>query len=299
MSDLIFHILRATLSSATPIMLAALGGMFTYYANVFNIAMEGMMLMGAFFAVYGSYFFGSWFIGIVFALLSGVVMALLFAMIAVYLRADEFVTGIGLNMLALGWTTYALRSTFNVKGALISPKIISLPKLNIPGFENLRSLGEIFSGHPFILYVSFALAIIFEFLIFESKFGMRLRATGEDSETVKSAGINPARMKLISTILCGLLSALAGVYLSLGYVTLFSENMSNGRGWISLAIIILVKGRPLSILLLSLIFGFFESLGLIMQNYDIAPQFTSMIPYLATLFVLYTYAKKKIRGEGF
>lgn len=284
---------RATLSSATPIMLAALGGMFTYYANIFNIAMEGIMLTGAFFAVYGSYFFGNWFLGLIFALISGLFMAALFALFAIYLRCDEFITGIGINMLALGWTTYALRSTFKVKGALISPKIVPLPKWNIPISDQLGQVGNIFSGHPFLVYMAFASALLLEIVVFNSKFGLHLRATGEDPEAAKSAGIKPIKMKLIATILCGLLSALAGVYLSLGYVTLFSENMSNGRGWISLAIIILVKGRPIGILSLSMIFGLFESVGLILQHYKLAPQFASMIPYLATLFVLYFYGKEK------
>lgn len=293
MIELVLHMFRATLSSATPIMLAALGGMFTYYANIFNIAMEGMMLTGAFFAVYGSYFFGSWVIGIAFALLSGLFMAGLFAFFAIYLRCDEFITGIGINMLALGWTTYALRSTFKVKGALISPKIVPLPKWNIPFLDRLGSVGNIFSGHPFLLYLAFVAVFILEILIFNSKFGLHLRATGEDPETSRSAGISPIKVKLIATVLCGLLSALSGVYLSLGYVTLFSENMSNGRGWISLAIIILVKGRPLAIFGLSLVFGLFESIGLILQHYKLAPQFAAMVPYLATLFVLYFYGKEK------
>lgn len=293
MTELVLHMCRATLSSATPVMLAAFGGMFTYYANIFNIAMEGMMLTGAFFAVYGSYFFGNWFLGLLFALLSGLFMAGLFALFAIYLRCDEFITGIGINMLALGWTTYALRSTFKVKGALISPKIIPLPKWNIPILDQLGPVGNIFSGHPFLLYLAFAMAFGLEIIIFSSRFGLHLRATGEDPEAAKSVGINPTKIKLLATMLCGLLSALAGVYLSLGYVTLFSENMSNGRGWISLAIIILVKGKPIAILGLSLIFGLSESIGLILQHYKLAPQFASMIPYLATLFVLYFYGKEK------
>ncbi len=297
MIDLTLHILRATLSSATPVMLAALGGMFTYYANIFNIAMEGMMLTGAFFAVYGSYFFGDWAIGTLFAVLSGLLMAALFAFFAIYLRCDEFITGIGINMLALGWTTYALRSTFNVKGALISAKIVPLPKWRVPILDRFEPIGSIISGHPFLLYLSFAIAVVLEIVIFNSRFGLHLRATGEDPEATKSAGINPIKIKLLATVLCGILSSLAGVYLSLGYVALFSENMSNGRGWISLAIIILVKGRPISILGLSLIFGLFESIGLILQHYKLAPQFAAMTPYIATLFVLYLYGKRKRKME--
>jgi len=290
---LLTSLLQASLSSCTPILLAALGGMFTYYANVFNIAMEGMMLIGAYFAVLGSYFFGSWIVGTLFALISGLVTALVFAFFAIYLKTDEFITGIGVNMLALGGTTYLLRNTFGVKGAFISPEIISLPRLDIPLLKDIPLLGDMLNGHPILVYIALVAAIGAEVLVFRTRFGLRLRATGEDSETTRSVGVNPERTKLWSIILSGLFSSLAGVYLSLGYVTLFSENMSNGRGWISLAIIILVRGRPLGILGMSLIFGFFEGLGLVLQNSDIPPQFTSMIPYIATLFALYVYSKQK------
>ncbi len=295
MLEVIGYLLHSTVSSASPILLAALGGMLTYHSNVFNIAMEGMMLTGAFFAVYGSYTFESWLMGIFLAILSGVVMALVFSFLAIFLRADEFVTGIGINMAAVGLTTYLLRSIFRVKGAFISQKIFPVPKWRIPVLENIPIVGDVISNHPFIVYVAIFIALFSEVLVFQTKFGLHLRAVGEDEEAARTVGINSNMFKFASTVLCGILSSLAGVYLSLGYVTLFSENMSAGRGWISLAIIILVKGRPIHILLLSLVFGFFESLGLTLQHYKLAPQFTAMIPYIATLFVLYSWARRKIQ----
>ncbi len=297
MLDTIGYLLHSTVSSASPILLAALGGMFTYYSNVFNIAMEGMMLTGAFFAVYGSYTYDSWFMGMLFAILSGVIMAIVFSLLAVFLRVDEFITGIGINMAAVGLTTYLLRSIFKVKGAFISQGIVAMPKWRLPLFERVPLIGDILSNHPFVVYVAVLLALFCELVIFETRFGIHLRAVGEDEQTAKSVGINSNAMKFISAVLSGILSSLGGVYLSLGYVSLFSENMSNGRGWISLAIIILVKGRPIHILLLSLLFGFFESLGLTLQHYKLAPQFTAMIPYVATLFVLYSWARRKFQSR--
>ncbi|RAO99794.1 ABC transporter permease [Petrotoga sp. 9PW.55.5.1] len=297
MNNIIISLIRDSFSSATPILLAALGGTFTFYANVFNIAMEGMMLIGAFFAVLGSYFFQSWLIGVLFALISGAITALIFSLFALYLKTDEFLTGIGINMLALGGTTYLLRNIFNVKGAFISPQIQSMPKWDIPVLKRIPILNEILNNHPFIVYITIILAILIDLIIFHTKFGLRLRATGEDKETARSLGVNPYKMKFVSILLSGILSSAAGTFLSLGYVTLFSENMSNGRGWISLAIIVLVKGRPLGILLISLIFGFFESVAFSLQHYNIPSQITSMIPYIITLVALFIYSFNKTKKE--
>jgi len=297
MNDLIISLIRDSFSSATPILLAALGGMFTYHTDVFNISMEGMMLVGAFYAVVGSYMFGSWYVGIVFALASGLIISLIYAFFVIYMKTDEFITGIGINMLALGGTTYLLRNMFHVKGAFISPSIVSIPKWDIPGLNRIPVVSDILNNHPFIVYIGIMAAITAHVIIFHTRFGLHLRAVGEEPEAARSVGVNPDRMKFIASLLSGFLSALAGVYLSLGYVTLFSENMSNGRGWISLAIIILVRGRPLSILSMSLIFGFFESVGLSLQNFGIAPQLTSMIPYIITIAALYLYGMERIKKK--
>jgi len=291
--DFVVALMRASINSATPILLAALGGAFTYYANVFNIAMEGMMLTGAYFGVIGSYFFANWEMGMLFAIVSSLLLSLLFSLFAIYLKSDEFVTGIAINMLALGGTTYLLRSTFHVKGAFISSKIIGMPSWKLGFLQSIPIIGNVLSGYPFLVYISFLLAIVVDVVVFKSRFGLRLRATGEEPVATRSLGINPTTVKFISALLSGVFCGLAGAFLSLGYVNLFSENMSNGRGWIALAIIILVRARPLGILILSLLFGFFEALAIVLQNSPIPPQFTSMVPYVATLFALYIYAKRK------
>lgn len=292
MYSIVVQLLHAALSSATPIALAAFGGMFSFHANVFNIAMEGMMLMGAYYAVYGAYMFGHWFYGVIFALISGVVLALIFSLFAIVFKVDEFITGIGINMLALGWTTYSLRATFHVKGAFISQAIPPIPRVNLPLVEKVPFIGEIFSAHPFLVFVSIISAFACHVVLYRTRFGLRLRAVGEEPSAVASVGLSAGMLKFWSAILCGLFSSLAGVYLSLGYVTLFAENMSNGRGWISLAIIILVRGKPGPIMLMSLVFGLLENLGLLLQRYAVPPQFTAMLPYIATLFVLYSYARR-------
>ncbi|NOY99548.1 MAG: ABC transporter permease [Chloroflexi bacterium] len=285
-------LINGMITAATPILLAALGGTLTFYAGIFNIAMEGMMLAGAFFAVIGSYFFNSWLMGILFAVLASLVMAVIFILFSVVLKTDEFVTGIGLNLFALGATTYFLRQIFKVKGAFSGPGIVSVPNIEIPLIKDIPLVGEILSGHNLIVYLTLIITIWVAYLVFKTRFGLRLRAAGYNPTCLDTSGVPADRVRIWSLIICGALCGLAGAYLSLGYVTLFSENMSAGRGWISLAAVILVNGNPWGIALISLLFGFSDGLGLFLQRV-LPSQFTSMVPYVATLIALFVYSIRR------
>jgi general nucleoside transport system permease protein len=280
------------ISGATPILLAALGGTFTYYAGVFNIAMEGMMLSGAFFGVLGSYYFQSWPMGILCAVFGALLMATIFIIFTVFLKTDEFVTGIALNLFAVGSTTYLLRQIFKVKGTFSDPRIISIPKIDIPFITNIPVLGNILSNQNLMIYVTVITVIVSAYVIFKTRFGLRLRAAGYNAPSLDSSGVKTATMRIWSLVICGVLCGFAGAYLSLGYVTMFVENMSAGRGWISLAAVILVNGNPWGIALISLVFGFTDGLGLFLQKF-MPDQFTAMVPYIATLVSLYIYSIKR------
>jgi ABC-type uncharacterized transport system permease subunit len=291
--NVLIGLITGMVTGATPILLAALGGSFTYFAGVFNIAMEGMMLTGAFFAVWGSYTFHSWFIGILLAILGSLLLALIFIFFAVVLKTDEFITGIALNLLAAGATVYLLRQIFDVKGAFSNPGIVPIPALHIPIIEQIPFFGAILSGQNLIVYIAVLATVLCNYLIYHTTFGLRLRAAGYQAACLESSGVAPWKMRTASLLLCGLLCGFAGAYISLGYVNLFVENMSAGKGWIALAAIILVAGRPWGIALISLVFGFFDGLGLFLQGTGIAPQFTAMVPYIATLVALYFYSTRK------
>ena len=289
---MLIGLITGMISASTPILLAALGGSFTYYAGIFNIAMEGMMLSGAFFAVLGSYFFHSWVAGVLCAILGALFMAGVFILFAVYLHTDEFVTGIALNLFAVGATTYLLRQIFKVKGAFANPGIIAIPTIHLPLIADIPYIGEIISGRNLIVYVAVIATILSAYLIFRTRFGLRLRAAGFNAACLDSSGVRTTQVRVIALLLCGVLCGLAGAFLSLGYVRLFGENMSAGRGWISLAAVILVHGNPWGIAAISLLFGFSDGLGLMLQSYQVPSQFTDMVPYVATLIALFFYSRR-------
>ncbi len=295
--NILIGLITGMISGATPILLAALGGTLTFYAGIFNIAMEGMMLMAAFFAVLGSFALHSWVLGLLFAVGGSMILALIFIFFSVVLDTDEFVTGIALNLFALGSTTYLLRQIFKVKGVFTSKAIVSVPNIRIPLIDKIPFLGPIVSGRNLIVYLAVLATILCWYLVFRTRFGLRLRAAGYNSNSLDSSGVRASRMRILSLLICAVFCGLAGTYLSLGYVTLFAENMTAGRGWISLAAIILVDGHPYGIALISLLFGFFDGLGLFLQSYGVSSQFTSMVPYIATLGALYVYARRNRERE--
>jgi simple sugar transport system permease protein len=295
--NIVVGLITGMIAGATPILLAALGGTLTFYAGIFNIAMEGMMLMAAFAAVLGSFVFHSWVIGLLFAVAGAMILALIFIFFSVTLDTDEFVTGIALNLFALGSTTYLLRQIFKVKGVFTSKLIVSIPNIRIPLIEKIPLLGPVVSGRNLIVYLAVIATIFCYYLVFRTRFGLRLRAAGYNPNSLDSSGVRTSHMRIQSLLLCAVFCGLAGAFLSLGYVTLFAENMTAGRGWISLAAIILVDGHPYGIALISLLFGFFDGLGLFLQSYGVSPQFTSMVPYIATLGALYVYARRNRERE--
>lgn len=294
---LFIEILSSALIWMTPVLLAALGGLYTYHANVFNISMEGMMLTSAFLAVIGSFFTGSFILATLIAIVGTLLLSLLYHFLAVTLKVDEFITGLSINMLSLGGTTYLLRKLFGVKGAFQSPDIVPVPKLNIPFIDSIPIIGSVINNKNILVYLSIVIVFLVFYHIFYTVWGLRLRTMTEDPKVIFSIGISPKVMRLKAILMSGLLCALSGVALSLGSVTLFTENMSNGRGWIALVLIVMSRGNPIHILVTATLFGILDGFGLILQSVSIPPQITQMTPYIMTLIILYIYGRRK-RIEG-
>ena len=286
MSDL-WNILlfQNTLRTATPVVLAAMGCLLTQHVNITNIGIEGMMLTGAFFAVLGSYLFGSWAMGLVFAMAAGALLGLFYYVFVIKFGSDEFIIGVALNIFAGGLTVFLLRTLFGEKGSFSGPGIVPLPALTLPWLRRIPVIGPLLNGNTLLVYVSWLLVPLLWLLVYKTPLGFHLRASGEYPDALRAAGKNPDRMKRLASVLCGVLSCLAGAHLSLGYLTMFTENMSASRGYVAFACIIFGGGSPPRVFLAALLFGFISALGLRLQKY-VSSDITSMAPYVVTVVMM-------------
>ena len=291
-------LLNSTLRFVAPILLAALGGMLCQRAGIFNIALEGLMLTGAFAAVVGSYVTGSAVGGVLTAIAAGALMATLMAVFAVSFKGDSIVVSIAINLLAVGLTAYLLRAFFGVKGAFLDPRLVGLDRIELPGIENLPVLGPFLSGHTGLVYLSWILVGVSYWLLFHHVWGLRIRGVGEHPEAASSLGVSVSRIQYGVLIVSGVLCGLAGAQLSLGNVTLFVENMSAGRGWIAVVAVMLGQANPFGVAVTSLLFGFTDSLGFRLQGLNLPSQLTEALPYLVTLAGLFVVAAhSRRRGQ--
>ncbi|GAK51699.1 inner-membrane translocator [Candidatus Moduliflexus flocculans] len=286
---------------ATPIVLVALGGVMTSQAGILNISLEGTMLLSAFFAILGSYWFHNAFAGVMFALLAGLAMSALFSLFVIKLKADEFVIGIALNILAGGLTGsggltgYCSQLFFKTKGSITSDRIVGLPSVHLPFLDAIPFVGEILNNHSLFIYLSWLLVAMSYYFLYYTKWGMWMRASGEHPEALETAGVSVLHVRYVSAAICGVCCALAGAHLSLGYLTMYAPNMSAGRGWIAIAASILGKNNPLGVFGASLIFGAADGTGMRLQGMGLPSQFALMIPYVVTILVLFIVAKRRLK----
>lgn len=288
MLDLLFDasFLASVPRFVTPILLAALGGALCERAGVFNIALEGFLLTGAFAAVLGSYFAGSAYVGALAAMAGGIAMGLVFAEFNLRRRGDPIVVSIAVNILAAGLTTYLLRAIFGVTGAFSDPGIVGFGSIHIPGLASIPLLGRLLSDQSVLFYVALALVPLMHVFFARHRLGLRMRAAGENPQALVAGGVTPGRVQLWALVGCGALCGLGGAQLSIANVNLFVENMSAGRGWIAVVAVLLTRGHPWPLFAIAVIFGVVDSLSFRVQGLGMPQQFTDMMPYLATLIVL-------------
>ena len=273
------------LRSATPVALAAMGGALTEHAGIMNIGMDGMILLGAFVGVLGSYLTASAGLGVLAAVGLGVLVGLLFALFVVKLRSDEFIIGCALNTFAAGATAYLSRAIFGLSGTS-GHHVTSLPRLHLNFLNHIPFLGKILNHHSVFVYVTWILVLLMWLFVYKTPWGFWLRASGEQPETLRTAGVSPERMQWLVSILCGVFCGLAGAHLSLGYLNgTFTENMSNSRGFIAFACVIFSAANPSKAYLAALMFGFFDALGYRLQGV-ISSDLTATIPYLITVVMM-------------
>jgi general nucleoside transport system permease protein len=263
-----YALIASTIRLSTPLILAALGGLYSERGGVINIALEGMMLAGAFTAAVVTFFTHSPWAGLLAAVIAGLVVAALHAVVTINYRADQVVSGAAINILFLGVPALLSGALFESTGAT--------PQL--PRDQTLPNT---------LVYLAFILVAVTAYVIYRTRFGLRLRAVGENPEAAMAAGVSVTRMRYAGVLISGALAALGGAYLSIGQSSLFTRNMTAGRGFIALAALIFGKWDPVGALLACLFFGFAEAVAIRMQGtVDIPNQFIQMIPYVLTMVVL-------------
>jgi len=259
---------------STPLILAALGGLFSERSGVINIALEGMMLAGAFTAAAVTYAAGNPIVGLAAGMAAGTLIAAIHAVACIRYKADQVVTGTAINILMIGVPAFLSGAFFLSSGSTPQlPRDQLIPWLPI--------------------WIAFLVVPLSWYVLYKTPFGLRLRAVGENPEAADAAGVPVARMRYAGVLLSGLLAGIGGAYLSIGQSSLFTRNMTSGRGFIALAALIFGKWRPFQTLLACLLFGFTEAISIQMQGVvklpsgeDIPVQFIQMVPYVLTIVVL-------------
>jgi simple sugar transport system permease protein len=282
------ELLHAGLRLATPLLLAAMAGVLSERAGVVNIALEGMLLVGAFFGVVAADATHQPWLGVAGAAAAGVAAGALHGLLTLRGRVDHVISGLGINLLALGLTTFLLRAMFEA-GA--SPSVRSLGAWHIPLLERVPILGAFLGRQSPLVYLAVLSVFAIHGLLYHTKFGLRVRALGESPLALEAAGVNPFRLRMLCLTTGGALAGIGGAFLSLESAQLFSENLSAGRGFIALAAVIFGKWTPLGAGAAALFFGAGEAIQLGLQGHQILgrplpSQFLAMAPYVLTLIAL-------------
>ncbi len=288
-----YSVLRVT----TPILFATLGALISDKAGVMNIALEGIMLVSALAGVVFSAWTGSAGMGLLAAIAAGALVGLALAYCALNLKTDIILSGVAINLMASGGTVFLLYLVAGDKGISSSLHSKILPKLDIPGLSAIPGLGTIFSGQNVLTYVAFLSVIAIAIFLYRTPMGLRIRAVGENPNAADSVGISVKRTRYLAIVLSGVLAGMGGAYMSMGYVSWFSKNMTAGRGFIALAAEAMGGATPLGSVLTSLLFGFFDALSNTLQLLKIPSEFVNMIPYAATVVGLVTYTIRKTSRE--
>ncbi|MFN2486810.1 MAG: ABC transporter permease [Acidimicrobiia bacterium] len=289
-SALVESVVRALI----PILLAALGGMICDRAGVFQISLEGMMLVGAFTAVAGSYLATSATVGTVIAMAAGSAFSLVLAYGAVSRQGDPIVIGVAVNLLALGLTSFLLPQLFGVRGVFQDPRVDGLNRFPIPFLSDIPIVGPAIFRSTIPGYLAMLAVPALWVFLFRTPIGLRLRGVGERPVSAETLGVNPTQYKYAAVVASGMLCGLAGAQLTLGNVVQFSENMSSGRGWIAVVAVMLGRAHPAGVLGASALFGAAEGLGFRLQGNGLPVQITDALPYVATLVAL-ALARKRFK----
>jgi simple sugar transport system permease protein len=278
-------LLGSMLRYATPLTFAALGGLFSERSGVVNIALEGMMLIGAFFAIMAADKLDSWWLGLLIGILAGGVAALVHAFFAIHLRSDQIVSGTAINFLAFGLTGYLFIDIYGTEGT--PTDIPSIPNVDLSFIDGIPLIGDIFGDLNLMIWIAIGLVLATWVVVFRTPAGLRIRSVGEHPRAADTVGINVYAVRYAAVILSGMLAAAGGAYLSIGFLHSFNEGMTSGRGFIALAALIFGNWRPFGAAAACLLFGFSNALADRLPEYsESAATLFQALPYVLTLIAV-------------
>lgn len=285
--DLILNILYDTLFHSTPVILLVIGGVYAYKANVLNIALEAMLLMGAFTSALVIFTTGSILAGLLVAIIANIVLALVFSYFAVTRKGNPIIVGLAINILVGALAAYILKIKEMAIINISSIVDLSEMKVTIPLISKIPLLGDVISGHPPITYISIGLIFLFSAIMYKTKFGIYVRVVGENEEAAESIGINVNKIKYFAVILGAVTAALAGYNLAVERLALFTTTMSAGRGFIAIAAIYCGRGKPGRSSLYAIVFGLAKALAINLKLYaGPASGLFEALPYIVMVVVL-------------
>lgn len=284
-------IIAATLRLATPLIFATLGGVFSEKSGVVNIALEGIMTAGAFFGVYGSFLTGNPWIGVLFAMVAGAVIAALHAYLSINLKADQIISGVGINVFSSALTGYLIVKFFKTNS---QTSVVASVPYPIEFMGKIPVVGPILKELNWFVFLAFALVFVSHYVIYKTPLGLRIRSVGEHPKAADTLGVNVYSIRYLCVILSGVLGGLGGATLSIGIMNLYRENMVSGRGFIALAAMIFGNWKPVNAMWASMLFAFAETFQLFAKGFGwtIPGEFYAAFPYIMTMFVLAGFVGK-------
>ena len=277
---------HSSLQYAALLLLPALGGVISERSGVVNIAMEGMMLTGAFFAVVVDLSTHNMGLAVLAAMVTGGLMALIHGVVSIRFRADQIVSGVAINIFAAGLTVFLVNRLYGISDVGSVPGSDTIPNVTVPLLSSIPFVGKIFFEQNLMVYIALILLVLTQLMLFRTRLGLRIRSVGEHPQAADTAGINVYALRYGAVVTSGILSGLAGAFLSIGIANTFVPNMTNGRGYIALAAMIFGKWTPIGAFVATLIFGFGQAIYDANSSIHVSQYLLSMTPYILTLVVL-------------
>lgn len=288
----------AALRLSCPLIIGSIGGCFNEKISTGNIAYECFMLVGAFFGAYGSYLTGSPYLGSLFAIVAGMLLASIYGVLVYHLNCNAMIVSVAYNNGAWALTTLLLVTVWGVRGNFTDPSIVSYRTLEFDALKNIPILDTLLNNNIGMVYFSFAFALLGAIIMYKTPFGLRLQGVGINPQAAQTAGINIRKYRWIGLLIMGASMGLAGSYLPLSGLSMFTENMTRGRGFLCLTAILVGRADPLKTMLVAMLFGYSTSMTLVLSTFGLPTQIMNMAPYFMVLIVLLVSGIKNFKGSA-